>query len=433
MLAILMKNVRLFLADRKGLAISLALPIVLATITGLAFSGVGKKKGPRRLALAVTDLDRSAESRKLADALEASEQLAVTRLDAADDAREGVRRREYVAALVIHPGAGRRLRELFYAEEKARFTLYQDPSRQMEAGLLQGVLMEKTMQSVTAGLFDADGARANMQRGLEALGGPAGDEDEETRQLRAFLRNGLAFFDSMPGREDGEGPGGEAATERLSRPFELEVESVSGSEEKQKASFHMMAQTFSGMGVMFLLFTVLDGALAFVRERSRGTLARLRAAPVSKASILLGESGAYFLIGLGQLVILFAFGTIVFGIPFYGSKAGLVLVALATCWAVTGFGLAIAALGRTEKQVQGISILVILVMSALGGSWFPLWLMPDFMQAAASFTITKWSVMGFEAVTWRGLGLDAVLLPAAVLAGIGTALFAGAMAFCRWE
>jgi ABC-2 type transport system permease protein len=429
---IIKKNMRIFLADRKGLAISLVLPIALATIMGLAFSGVGKKKGGAKLALAVVDLDRSPSSEKLVSSLEKSPDLAVTRLDAEEAACDAVRRRTYVAALVIRPEAGRRLKEFFFSDKKAEFHLFMDPSRRIEGGMLRGILMEKTMEAVSASLFDGKGSQERMKQGLANLTKNPGQDPVEREKLRSFFESGLTFFDAMPDSgtdgTDGEGPGS-----RLSRPFTLEVEAVTGAEDKQKANFDMMAQTFAGTGVMFLLFTVLDGALAFVRERQRRTLARLLAAPVSRISILLGECGSYFLVGLGQLVLLFAFAKIVFHIPFHGSFIGFVLVLLATCWAVTGFGLIIAVLGRTEKQVQGFSILVILVMSALGGSMIPFWLMPEFMQTLASVTITKWAIMGFEAVTWRGLGLIDVALPITVLASIGTVLFGLSVRFCRWE
>jgi ABC-2 type transport system permease protein len=428
---IVKKNIKIFLADRKGLAISLALPILLASIMGLTFGGFGGKKKTRALPVAVVDLDGSDLSRKLVASLASAEDLAVTEMADVEEARLSVLRREQLAALVIEKHTGARLRGFFYSDEKAEFGLLADPSRTAETGMLQGILMEKTMALVSGQIFNAGESVKNMRRGLEAIEKDPDMSEEEKKKYADFFSSGISFFDTLPGLGGGSGVTGENLKSRLSRPFSLRVEGVTGAREKQLERFNMMAQTFAGTGVMFLLFTVLDGALAFIRERQRRTLRRLLAAPVRRSTILLGESGAYFLLALTQLVILFGFAKIVFAIPFYGSVPAMILVALSTCWAVTGFGILIATVGRTEKQVQGISILVILVMSALGGSMLPLFMMPEFMQRVASITITKWAVHGLEAVTWRGLPFVDVLPAIAVLSGFGTGLFFLALLLSR--
>ena len=52
---------------------------------------------------------------------------------------------------------------------------------------------------------------------------------------------------------------------------------------------------------------------------------------------------------------------------------------------MTSLGILMAAFMKSESQLSGISTLMILFMSAIGGSWWPLEMTPPFMQKLAYF------------------------------------------------
>ena len=54
-------------------------------------------------------------------------------------------------------------------------------------------------------------------------------------------------------------------------------------------------------------------------------------------------------------------------------------------------------------------------MVMLGGSWMPSFLFPSWLQQVTVFIPTRWAVDGFDAMTWRGLGLDAAVPAIAAL------------------
>jgi ABC-2 type transport system permease protein len=60
----------------------------------------------------------------------------------------------------------------------------------------------------------------------------------------------------------------------------------------------------------------------------------------------------------------------------------------------------------------------------LGGAWVPSFIFPPWMQTATLFVPTRWAVDGFDAMTWRGLGLDVALESMAVQVGFAV-LFGG--------
>ena len=63
-------------------------------------------------------------------------------------------------------------------------------------------------------------------------------------------------------------------------------------------------------------------------------------------------------------------------------------------------GLVLATACRTRQQLGGTSSIIILIMSALGGSMVPRVIMPKFMETTSLFTINGWALDGFLKVFW---------------------------------
>jgi len=89
----------------------------------------------------------------------------------------------------------------------------------------------------------------------------------------------------------------------------------------------------------------------------------------------------------------------------------------------------IAAFGKTPEAARGLSIFATLIMVMLGGAWVPAFLFPHWLQTLTLIMPTRWAVDGLDAMTWRGLGLNAALPSMAVQLGF-TALFGG---LARWR
>ena len=85
------------------------------------------------------------------------------------------------------------------------------------------------------------------------------------------------------------------------------------------------------------------------------------------------------------------------------------------------FGLLIAALGRTPETTRGIAIVATLLLVMLGGAWVPTFVFPDWLQSATLAVPTRWAIDGLEAMTWRGLGMEAALAPVAVMLAFSAA------------
>src|SRR5437870_12707493 len=80
---------------------------------------------------------------------------------------------------------------------------------------------------------------------------------------------------------------------------------------------------------------------------------------------------------------------------------GFIVMGVSSAVAVAAFGILLASICRSRAQLGALSTLVILVMSSVGGSMFPRFLMPEAMQKAGLLTINAWAIDGFTKVFWR--------------------------------
>jgi len=73
-------------------------------------------------------------------------------------------------------------------------------------------------------------------------------------------------------------------------------------------------------------------------------------------------------------------------------------------------------------------------MSALGGSMYPRFLMPEKMQKFGLLTLNAWAIDGFQKIFWRDEPVRAVLPQVAVLIAVGVVFFLIARKMAeRWE
>ncbi|HRP62893.1 MAG TPA: ABC transporter permease, partial [Phycisphaerales bacterium] len=93
----------------------------------------------------------------------------------------------------------------------------------------------------------------------------------------------------------------------------------------------------------------------------------------------------------------------------------------------------LSVLGKTEAAAGGIGWAVLLVMAMLGGGMVPLFLMPGWMQSISHISPVKWAVLALEGAIWRGFSPAEMLLPCAVLLGVGAGGFLLGSRLFRWS
>jgi ABC-2 type transport system permease protein len=190
----------------------------------------------------------------------------------------------------------------------------------------------------------------------------------------------------------------------------------------------------AAIGVMFLLFTASGSAGALLDEAESGTLDRVLSSRITITGLLAGKLLFNTLLAFAQLTVMFLWAWSVFHLDFLSHIPGFVVMGLSTAVAVASFGLLLASLCRTRAQLGAVSTLVILTMSAIGGSMFPRFLMPPNIQKAGLFTINAWAIDGFTKVFWRDLPVSALWPQVSVLLALAIVLFLIARRVARrWE
>jgi ABC-2 type transport system permease protein len=167
--------------------------------------------------------------------------------------------------------------------------------------------------------------------------------------------------------------------------------------------------------VMFVFFLVNLMGRSFIAEREIGTLRRLRAAPISGWSILLGKTLPFLTVSLIQTAILFLAGKLIFGMSWGTAPWMLLPVIVATSCAATGLGLLIATLVKTESQVSAYATFTVIILAGVSGCFMPRKWLPDVMQQISLATPHAWALIAYDellsapspsvAIVWQCVGM----------------------------
>jgi ABC-2 type transport system permease protein len=370
-----------------------------------------------RVKLAVEDRDGSDASRALVERLEGSGGLRVRVVDVADPEAEGARERvadgDVPAGLLIGAGYGAALAR----GEDPPLVLYRDPGTAIEQQIVAGSLMPI--------LFETSGERLGqraLRHSLELFDFPVAGRERASAILDRTWEDMARVAADSAGAAEADGGAAASGFDlagALTDVLGLAVEDVVGSGAEdgvQKAA--QQSHAVSGLAVMMLLFGLVACGGTLLEEEVDGTLDRLRLAPGAGRSILAGKFLFTWIVGMTQLVILFLYASLVFAVPVLRAPAALLVLSAAVAAAATGFGVLFAVLCRTRKQLEGLSTIVILAMSAFGGSWWPLAITPEWYQKLAHFTLTAWAMDGYQGLFWYGKDLAGIALPIGVLLAI---------------
>ncbi|TVR19876.1 MAG: ABC transporter permease [Anaerolineaceae bacterium] len=191
-------------------------------------------------------------------------------------------------------------------------------------------------------------------------------------------------------------------------------------------------QSVPGMGSMYVMFTVLAGAVLLLQERKQWTLQRLITMPVSRAQVLGGKMTARFAMGMIQYAVAFTFGAML-GVNFGDQIIPLLLLMMSFVLCMTAITFLLGTFIETEMQASGLVTFFVLITAPLGGAWWPLEIVPPFMQTLALLTPIGWAMRGFGELLFYGGGLTDILLPVAVLLGASAVIFALAITRFKYE
>ncbi len=383
------------LRDRMALAMTFVLPALLFVVFAAIFSGATGKD--LKLKVGLLDLAHTANTTRFAAALGAEKTFRVVTYEGASEAPlvEAVQRGAVDVGLALRgdlqrgPKAG-----------PAPILVIGDAARPLAAtialGESQRVLNEKLPDVTLARILDdvqASGAIEPEERSVL--------DDAFRKQAADRAGSGFSF----------------------ARVVESQTVNAAG------GNANVLYYAGSVIAI-FLLFSAAHGGLTVLDERDGGVAERLRLTKGGLAATLAGKF--LYLTGQGvvQAAIVYVVAFMVFGAGVAPDRLGVWgLTCVLASAAAAGLGLAMASACRTRKQAENATTFLVLLISAIGGSMVPRYLMPPWLQSLAYFTPNAWMIDAFEQSVRAGWPVENLLSPWRVLILCAAAGLALATAF----
>ena len=238
--------------------------------------------------------------------------------------------------------------------------------------------------------------------------------------------NGAAYLQSIISREISAAAGRDDGTSG-DLPIDLVVRSRFNPN-LSSVWFNAVMQVINNVT---MLSVILAGA-ALIREREHGTIEHLLVMPVRPAEIMAAKIWANgSVIVVASVLSLIGMVQGVLAVPIHGSLLLYAAGAVLYQFSVTALGILLATIARSMPQFGLLVIPVIVTMNLLSGSSTPLESMPVWLQKVMMLSPATHFVAFSQAVLYRGAGLDVVWPTLTILAGIGLAIFAIALARFR--
>ena len=337
------KDTRIFFRDRAAMAFAFLLPFIFVIGFTLALRDVGPEDAALRFV--VTTQETAGISVQAVEAIGVSGDGGVEVLGY-DDALAAVEAGD-IAGFVTFPAD---FSARFLAGETAALeVIVGDGAQPSEEAALRGFAQE------IAARFSE--ARATLSAVI-ALGSP--------QEAAAAMEELLA---------DTTGPA-----------VDLQVEQIG-----EIAPFNTSNFVLPGYLTMFVFFTAAMGAEALARERQTHTLERLMANGVRRESLIVGKFLAGAIIGVVQVIVMWVVGALAFNIDLGASPVAVIVLSLLMVLASAAFGVLLASFVSNVRTASAAGVLTSLVLAPIGGSWWPLFITPPFMQSLAKLTPHGWA------------------------------------------
>jgi ABC-2 type transport system permease protein len=405
-LEITRNDLRLFLTQRGNLISLLLVPVMMTLVVGIFTS---REDSPRLLQVDIIDHDESELSMQFIDSLRRVNESLI--LCPMDNDEENICNLEEAVPLDEQQAISR-------VEDSTTLAMIEIP-----AGFGAAVKNFEPVEMIYRSIkdFAAPGyIRQAVEAAIQRVNGAA---------VASMVGSGVLVDASIEDLSDNEQKESETALyQRASGLWEEDLVKVrfqlSTQDVEEPASNLQdgLGQSVPGMGSMFVMMTVFGGMTALVVEKKQWTLQRIATMPVSRRQLLGGKILARFVLGILQYLVVFIVG-IIASIRFGDDLVALFLVMISFTLAATALSFAIGTRVKNEAQASGLSLLLAITLAPLGGAWWSMELVPDFMRIIGHVSPIAWAMDGFNTLIFENGDLGTVLLPILVLLAVALVCF----------
>ncbi len=410
-LKLVSKDLLIFRKDKVALAITFLVPVVLIFIFGKVF---GVDSSQSKIELGFVNESTSEIAKKLEKSLDTSntfkliktynnEKNEVVKYDT-NTTKTAIKSGKFSSALIIPEDA--------YTDTSTalKLKLYYDPKNDIEMGITEGVLYQTIMKQLPE-IF----VKSMQRQAVGTLGQEKGImfNNEIARTINKYYKIDTAEI-LNPNINFNPNSSDTQQSNIFQNILNLESEQLVGKD----VANPMATRSVGGWAIMFLMFTITSYATSLFDEKKTGIMIRLLTTPATRTDVLWGKYIAFTTIGIIQLIALFIAGSILFDIQIFEHFLELLIIIIVSSMVCTSFGMFLSAICKSSGQATGLGTFLILTMSAIGGAWFPISLMPEYIRIFSKLTTVYWSIEAFLDVLWRKLDFIEVLPNVLVLLGI---------------
>jgi ABC-2 type transport system permease protein len=164
------------------------------------------------------------------------------------------------------------------------------------------------------------------------------------------------------------------------------------------------------VAILLQIVAMVLTAVAFVRERERGTLEQLLVTPIDPLGLMLGKLCPYLFVGLVELSLILLLMQFGFDVPIRGNLVFLFAMAIVYLFAMLSLGLFISTRAQSQAEAQQMAQLLILPSIFLSGYIFPFEGLPIVLRAIGHILPATHMIAIMRGVVLREAG-PAQLLP----------------------
>lgn len=211
-------------------------------------------------------------------------------------------------------------------------------------------------------------------------------------------------------------------------PFSVQTQAIN------KNSLSQFDYTFAGLlGFAIIGMGIFGPINVFPELKKMGILRRLSTTPLKVWQYFTATMLGQVFVGLISLAFLFIAAIIFFHLNVVGNYFELILFLILGIICILGIGLALGGWARNERQVAPLSNIIVFPMLFLSGTFFPRYLMPDWLQNISAFIPLTPVIDGIRLITTEGKHLIDIL-PQIGLIGIWIiVVYFIAFKVFRWE
>ncbi|NJN54194.1 MAG: ABC transporter permease [Anaerolineae bacterium] len=278
-LAIAWKDLSITFRDRNALLLMILAPLLLSFIIGASFGNLfsGGSVPFDQIPVLVVNADAGESGQQFVAALQSqglADLLLVTETDDLAAARTLVQQGEARAAVYIPPEFSTAVRGT-NPESSAFVAFYADPSATITPNIVRGIVVQIT-NNFNTGAIAAQVTVAQLMAQADRLG-------PGLAQIGPVLEEQI---------QEQVGGGDTAVT--------INLHQVTVGETEEPVEISPFAFFAPSMGLLFLMFAMMDSTRTILEEEKAGTLSRLLTTPIGHSELLLGKVGGVFLTGIVQ-------------------------------------------------------------------------------------------------------------------------------------